>query len=106
MQILDVWCPCYRIQYLVMSSVDTAFVRQVEKVPMQVRPESLASYSFSISPEHSLGEASIRNRTAVYLPAFGFQQIGYFLNLLILLITTDWIEELVLAQKSLIALTP
>lgn len=64
-----------------MSSVDTAFIRQVEKVPMQVGPEGLASYSFSISPEQSLEEASTRNRTAVYLPAFGFQQIGYLLNL-------------------------
>lgn len=103
-QILDVWCPCYRIRYLVMSSVDTAFIRQVEKEPMQVGPEGLASYSFSIRPEQSLEEASIRNRTAVYPPAFGFQQIHYFLNLLILLITTDWTEELVLAQKSIIAL--
>lgn len=45
-----------------MDIVDTSFVRQVEKVPRQVGPEGLVSQSFFISPEHSLGEDSVRNR--------------------------------------------
>lgn len=62
---LDVWCPRCIIWYLVMDIVDTSFIRQVKKVQRQVRPEGLASQSFSISPEQSLGEGSIRNRTTV-----------------------------------------
>lgn len=43
--------------------VDTPFIGDVEKMPRQVRSEGLASQAFSISPEQSLGEYSVRNRT-------------------------------------------
>lgn len=64
-QMLGVWCPCYIIHYLVMGIVDTSLIRDVEKMPRQVRPEGLASQSFSISPEQSLEEDNIRNGTSL-----------------------------------------
>ena len=69
----------YIIQYLVMDIVDTSFIRQVEKVPRQVRPEGLASQSFSISPEQSLGEYSVRNRTTLesFFPCVIFQLLAF-----------------------------
>lgn len=48
-----------------MDIVNTSFIRPVEKVAGQVRSEGLASQSLSISPEQSIGEDSIRNRTTV-----------------------------------------
>jgi len=61
---LDGWCPCF-IQYLVTDIAGTSFIRQVGKVPRQVRPEGLASHSFSIIPEQSLGEVGVRNKTTL-----------------------------------------